>query len=477
MKPSTLLDLVDSDSDEGFGARISGSKIAEKMPVSRKPRGRAAANRVEKGESKATTRRAGAKKATAAGKEIERLAQADEPANERPKGARGRKMKPTEEQDEDAEDVLATPPGSDEPSRKKAGRGRPRKENVIPDSVQKGDGPAATKRPRKAAKAEEPVPAEDDQPEIPETQRGEDLMDIDSEEEDQVEDLPTFSRFSVPPSAQRKGSHSVPISASKRPDSSSDQGSDPSIRRRLGEITKKYESLEARYKDLKNVTVTEADKTFDRLKKTSEEKAQSTSSATLFVPLIGNRLLTALVVYNKLIASLKDELSAQKQLAKEGRQTQVQLEASEAKVDSLQSQVTELTHSLAEARTQTKTLTTKLNAARVAEATSSAQAQAATARVPGSAMKPGAMGARGLDVAQVQATQTAKMKENLYSDLTGLVITSVKRDGPEDVYNCIQTGRNGSAYCNSVMDIQNHWLLTTILSSAFQACHRQRELG
>lgn len=101
-----------------------------------------------------------------------------------------------------------------------------------------------------------------------------------------------------------------------------------------------------------------------------------------------------------------------------------------------------MTTSLAEARTEIKTLTTKLKAARTAEATASAQIQAV--RVPGSAMKPGAMGARGLDAAQVHATHTAKMRENLYSDLTGLVVTSVKRDGPEDVYDCIQTGRNGS---------------------------------
>lgn len=159
-----------------------------------------------------------------------------------------------------------------------------------------------------------------------------------------------------------------------------------------------------------------------------------------------NRPLTFFPASNDLISSLRNELTAQKQLAKEGHRSQQQLEASEAKVDSLQSKVTEITHTLAEAKTQIKTLTTKLNAARAAEATSSAQAQAATARVPGSAMKPGAMGARGLDVAQVQATQTAKMKENLYSDLSGLVITSVKRDGPEDVYDCIQTGRNGSTY-------------------------------
>lgn len=103
-----------------------------------------------------------------------------------------------------------------------------------------------------------------------------------------------------------------------------------------------------------------------------------------------------------------------------------------------------MTTSLAEAQTEMKALTTKLKAARAAEAAATAQVQAVATRVPGSAMKPNAMGARGLDTAQVQATQTAKMKENLYSDLTGLVVTGVKRDGPEDVYDCIQTGRNGS---------------------------------
>lgn len=108
-----------------------------------------------------------------------------------------------------------------------------------------------------------------------------------------------------------------------------------------------------------------------------------------------------------------------------------------------------MTSSLAEARTEIKSLTMKLNAARAAEAKAAAQVQAVTARVPGSAMKPSVMGARGLDPNQVQATQSAKMKENLYSDLTGLVVTGVKRDGPEDVYDCIQTGRNGSKFSST----------------------------
>jgi Chromosome segregation protein Csm1/Pcs1 len=32
----------------------------------------------------------------------------------------------------------------------------------------------------------------------------------------------------------------------------------------------------------------------------------------------------------------------------------------------------------------------------------------------------------------------------MYSDLTGLMIRGIKRGEDEDVYDCIQTGRNGS---------------------------------
>lgn len=192
-------------------------------------------------------------------------------------------------------------------------------------------------------------------------------------------------------------------------------------------------------------------------------------------------MLTAHAASNELIKSLKDDLAAQRQLAKEGQKSQQQFETSQAKVDKLQAQITEITTTLSEAKTEIKSLTTKLTAARAAEATATATAQAASARVPGSAMKPSAMGGRGVDQAQVQAqlqaTQTAKMKENLYSDLTGLLVTSIKRDGPEDVYDCIQTGRNGSK-CNPckrrvslpATDRCPH-------STSLQTGRRERELG
>ena len=44
------------------------------------------------------------------------------------------------------------------------------------------------------------------------------------------------------------------------------------------------------------------------------------------------------------------------------------------------------------------------------------------------------------------AAQVAQLKEDLYSDLTGLILRGVERGSESDVYDCIQTGRNGSEY-------------------------------
>ncbi|POS79742.1 hypothetical protein DHEL01_v201873 [Diaporthe helianthi] len=398
------------------------------MPAAKKGRGRASANKVTKPEPKTKTRRVGAKAVAALEEEAERQALAEKAANPPVKATRGRNpKKAADDGNEDGtDDVLATPPHSDEPAKTKGGRGRPRKDAVIPDSVQKKAESSAVKRGRKAAvdKAGQQASTE-----VPETQM-DSGMDIDAEEaQDQVEDLPTFSRFSAPPSAQRVSSYHVPLSASKRSASSSLIESEPSTRRQLGEITRKYEALELRYRELRNVAVVEAEKNFDQLRRQSDEKTQAS---------------------NELVKNLKSELAAQRQLAKEGQRSQQQFEASQTKVDKLQAQITEMTTTLSESKTEIKSLTTKLNAARAAEATATAAAQAASVRIPGSAMKPSAMGGRGFDQAQVQAqmqaTQTAKMKENLYSDLTGLVVTGIRRDGPEDVYDCIQTGRNGTLH-------------------------------
>lgn len=276
-KQSTLLDLADSDSDSGFNTRVSVTKATDNMPAAKKPKGRPAANKVMKPEPKTTTRRVGAKAAAALKGEVEKLALTEKTTNDSPKPKRGRKAKKMAE--EEADDVLATPPNSDEAAKTRGGRGRPKKSATVPDSVQKKVEASAAKRGRRPAAKQvdeqsASVFAQSDFFEIPETQQARD-MSLDADEElDQVEDLPTFSRFSAPPSAQRINSYHIPHSVSKRSASILSHDDDPSVRRRLGELAKKYEALELRYRDLRNVAVVEAERNFDRLKKQSEERTQ-----------------------------------------------------------------------------------------------------------------------------------------------------------------------------------------------------------
>jgi septal ring factor EnvC (AmiA/AmiB activator) len=98
-----------------------------------------------------------------------------------------------------------------------------------------------------------------------------------------------------------------------------------------------------------------------------------------------------------------------------------------------------LADSLTSAQNESKTLSSKLAAAR-------SSVQPETKNVPGSAVKNRTTGVvlPGNAEAAKEAT-LAKQKVDLYSDLTNLVVLGVKRnEDDEDVYDCLQTGRNGS---------------------------------
>lgn len=95
---------------------------------------------------------------------------------------------------------------------------------------------------------------------------------------------------------------------------------------------------------------------------------------------------------------------------------------------------------LSEAQASNKTLSAKLAAQRTL-ATSVESANAP--KVPGSAMKANTIRMIGSQEA-AQTAQAAQLKEDIYSDLTGLLIRGVERKAEEDVFDCLQTGRNGS---------------------------------
>ncbi|KAI2469935.1 chromosome segregation protein Csm1/Pcs1-domain-containing protein [Annulohypoxylon bovei var. microspora] len=422
-KGVALLGLVESD-DEAADILGEDTVVATKMAPAR-----TRANRAAKSTQNATRQTSGK---TAASKAPARKALADKPSNVQDKPARGKGKKraaPEEPvpavDDEDDEISMAVE------EKPKGGRGRPRAAKVPKTSndedISTADQPEPIAQPtgrrgrKPKAKADTPPP----EPEIPETQPVQDEVpetqavettELSVEEYDRIEELP--SHRPVLSSVQRHQSHDLFGTERRAVPASDSELQEPAMRRRVGDLTRKYESLEAKYRDLREIGVKEAERNYDLLKKQSEEKANTA---------------------NQLITTLKAQLSTQTELAKETQRLRQQLEASQTKVEELQNKVDDTNASLTGAKTEIKTLSTKLSAARSTETV--------TTKVPGSAMK-GNNNLNNRLLANAEATaQVAQMREDLYGDLTGLIVRGVKRESNGgDTYDCIQTGRNGTLH-------------------------------
>ena len=145
---------------------------------------------------------------------------------------------------------------------------------------------------------------------------------------------------------------------------------------------------------------------------------------------------------NDLIRSLQKEIAMQKAIAKESQSFQAQVHSQEKDLAKARALADQMSKSLAEAQNENKVLQAKLASSR---ATSTA-----ADRTPGSAMK-GRSQAQAKNLVAgasdaARATQTAQKKEDLYSDLTGLIIRGVDVANESDIFDCIQTGRNGSEW-------------------------------
>jgi Chromosome segregation protein Csm1/Pcs1/Ribosomal L29e protein family len=198
-------------------------------------------------------------------------------------------------------------------------------------------------------------------------------------------------------------------------------GGEPHLRRKLGDITRKFENIDLKYRNLKDVGIFEANANVEKLRK----QCEATTSAS-----------------TELIASLKKELAVQMPLAQEARQLHLDLQNSKNDATKCRSAVSDLESSLGAAQNEIKALQAKLAAAR----SSATCVESVSTKTPGVSIKNSGQG-RAVIVGTAeaaQAAQTAQLKEDLYSDLTGLIVRNVKRTEEGDAYDCIQTGRNGS---------------------------------
>jgi hypothetical protein len=201
----------------------------------------------------------------------------------------------TEEVDDFDEDHVAAPV-------KTAKRGRPAKtpkaqdDSIVevPAPAKKGRKPAAAKEsvPKKEAKATARAKTTKRAPDtdheaktIPETQPEPELDPMDIEESIEIEEVlesipppprPSARRVQAEPSRARQTS-----AGTRRAGSASDSERDPVLRRKLGDLTRKFESLTARYEILKEAATSTKESNFEQLKKRTEVTAKGTPTTNL----------------------------------------------------------------------------------------------------------------------------------------------------------------------------------------------------
>ena len=223
---------------------------------------------------------------------------------------------------------------------------------------------------------------------------------------------------------------------------------DSDVRRKLSDVTRKYDDMRIKYDSLTELVQNAADSNFDKLKKASDERAKGI--AYLFLkfssPLASPRLLAdnnpSPIDANNLISSLKREISELRKASSNTTSESARLKSEVAQLTTTNEKAVEEAKAsavaLLEAQNEVKSLTARLDAARKANQVPIVE------KPPVSAVKGGPRGHIG--GSGPEATREAKMKEELYRDLTGLIINSVKQKDGEDEYSCIQTGRNGSKF-------------------------------
>ncbi|KAL5375640.1 hypothetical protein PMIN06_010520 [Paraphaeosphaeria minitans] len=265
-------------------------------------------------------------------------------------------------------------------------------------------------------------------PIIPETQPEPELepMDIEPsmEIEDEVEEVPESlpePQKPVSRRAQQTSRAARQISAClRRAGSVSDTDRDPILRRKVGDLTKKLEAMTMKYENLKEEATLGKESNFDTLKRRMEQSAKDQDAVIKAL----RQQITEMQSRTAQVAALKKDLAkAEKENARLVAENQ------------------KTSESLAAARKEKETLSTKLAAAR-------STAPAETKNVPGSAAKAHSAGV--VLPGQMEAAKKAlfqDQKVELYSDLTNLLVMGVKKsEEGDDVYDCIQTGRNGTLH-------------------------------
>ncbi|KAK8207410.1 chromosome segregation protein Csm1/Pcs1-domain-containing protein [Phyllosticta capitalensis] len=410
---ATISNLVDDSASEDEFARDSAgmmvtSKAAQEKaaPATKGAKGRPKKNATtEEAPAKTTRSRATARRASGASLVVGKTKVTKAKPGSKRK-ALAERPQPNGSDTEEVDD-FDQPEGPNDPApAKPKPRGRPPKAKAA-----EPEPPKKTTRGKRAAAKKEEEPVADSIHVIPETQPEPDPMDVEpSIEEIQETQQPEPVRRQN--TRGRAGSKQPQMNSYRPAASASDAeraGSDPGLRRKLGDMTKKLENLDIKYQNLRDVSMRDAESNFHKLKSSADERAKA---------------------QDDLIAALKKELATQRAQATESKSLKTQVSRLSTANADLVAEQKALHTELSDAQKKIETLNTKLSA-KVAET-----------KAPGSAVKSTKTAMTGSsDAALIQ-----QLKEDLYSDITGLIIRGVKREEDEDVFDCIQTGRNGTLH-------------------------------
>lgn len=257
----------------------------------------------------------------------------------------------------------------------------------------------------------------------------------DDEDEDVADVEPPLKR------ARTDGRTRQEMSHRRTAASASDTERDPMLRRKLGDMTRKYENVDIKYRSLKEVAITEANANLEMFRKECERVKEA---------------------QKELVASLKQELAQQAPMVREYDKAKKDAQHHEAECKKLRSAHNDISKSLVAAQSEIKSLQAKLSAVKAAPAS-------AEVKVPASTHKHIAPAAKPTPSANHETAHQQQLKLDLYSDLTGLIIRDVKQTEEGDTYDCIQTGRDGSKL-SAASSIK--LLLTGHRSAAFQTVDR-----
>ncbi|KAF2729994.1 hypothetical protein EJ04DRAFT_446067 [Polyplosphaeria fusca] len=217
---------------------------------------------------------------------------------------------------------------------------------------------------------------------------------------------------------QHRSSSKLPPSAQRRAGSASDSERDSALRRKLGDATKMLEALIVKYDNLKEVASSQKESNFEQLRRRSERTAKDRDAV---IKALKQQMSEA-------HSSLAELDSLKKTLAKMDKDN-----------DKMEAENKLLAAELHSIRSENKTLFTKLTAAR-----SSAPPEGK--QVPGSAVKARSAVILPGSAEAAKEALLRQLKIDLYSDLTNLVVCGIKRGEGEDVFDCLQTGRNGTLH-------------------------------